>query len=125
MDKNNLILECKKLIKENPKLKLKKLNKIKDPDKQLYYIKVWIVTENQPLHLLKNSEKRGWRGYHLDHICSISVGYKEKISPEVIGNIRNLRFIPAKENLKKGYKVTQKVLTETKSRNNKIKLRRY
>jgi hypothetical protein len=34
------------------------------------------------------------------------MGFKEKIPPEKVGNIKNLRFIPYTENLDKGFKVT-------------------
>jgi hypothetical protein len=67
---------------------------------------VWENTEKQPLHTLKNHKKRGWKKYHLDHIYPISKGYKEKISPKKIGDIRNLRFIYYKQNIKKGCKIT-------------------
>ena len=52
-----------------------------------------------------NYDKRGVSGvegnYHLDHKYSILEGYKNNISPEVIGNIKNLKFIPWEENIKK------------------------
>jgi len=105
-----LIQECRVLIRKNPHLKKRKLNNIKDLDKRLYYIKVWAITESQPIFKLKNFENRCWRcsgGYHLDHIYPISMGFYNKISPEIIGNIKNLRFIPIKDNLSKGYKITE------------------
>jgi 5-methylcytosine-specific restriction endonuclease McrA len=117
----NVIKECKRIISKHPKLKRKKLNKMKDIDKRLYYIKVWAITESQPLHKLKFSKKRGWRKYHLDHICSISVGYSENIPPEVIGHIDNLRFIHWKRNIEKGSKVTTYRLQETKKKARKHK----
>jgi 5-methylcytosine-specific restriction endonuclease McrA len=55
---------------------------------------------------LENSDKRGWKDHHLDHIYPISLAFKEKIPPEKVGNIKNLRFIPYQENLSKGSKVT-------------------
>jgi hypothetical protein len=105
-----LIQECRVLVRKNPKLKKRKLNRIKDLDKRLYYIKVWVITESQPLKKLKNSDKRCFRGkncYHLDHIVSISHGYHNKISPEKIGSLSNLRFIPATDNMKKSHKLTE------------------
>jgi len=39
--------------------------------------------------------------WHIDHKFSILEGYKQKISPLVIGNINNLEMLPWKENLKK------------------------
>jgi len=71
-----------------------------------YKKKVYLITYQQPIHILKNSDKiRGRSGnygvYQLDHIVSIKEGYDKKISPEIIGNINNLQFIPWEENLKK------------------------
>lgn len=111
-----IIKECKLFLSKNPKLKKRKLNKIKNLEKRLYYIKVWFITESMPIHNLKNFDKRCYYGascYHLDHICSIHEGFKNKIPPEIIGNIKNLRFIPAKENMDKGYKTVERVLKET------------
>lgn len=109
-----LIQECRVLVRKNPHLKKRKLNAIKDLEKRLYYIKVWVITESEPLFKLINYDKRCFRcfgGHHLDHIYPISMGFYNKISPEIIGNIKNLRFIPIKDNLNKGYKIT----TESKN----------
>ena len=97
--------EIRKICKKHPKIK-QKIKNIKDLEKKLYYAMVWGVTESQPLHILENFDKRGWRNHHLDHIYPISMGFKEKIPPEKVGNIKNLRFIPYTENLDKGFKVT-------------------
>ena len=97
--------EIRKICKNHPKIK-QKIKNIKDLDKKLYYAMVWEVTESQPLHILENFDKRGWRDHHLDHIYPISMGFKEKIPPVKVGNIKNLRFIPYTENLDKGFKVT-------------------
>jgi hypothetical protein len=105
-----LIQECRVLVRKNPHLKKRKLNTIKDLEKRLYYIKVWVITESQPIFKLKDFEKRCYYGkscYHLDHIVPISHGYHNKIPPEKIGSITNLRFIPSEENMKKGYKITE------------------
>jgi predicted transcriptional regulator len=95
----------RKITKKYPKIK-QKIKNIKDLDKKLYYAMVWEVTEQQPLYILENSDKRGWKNHHLDHIYPISMGYKEKIPPEKVGNIKNLRFIHYTENLDKGSKIT-------------------
>ncbi len=95
----------RKITKKYPKIK-QKIKNIKDLDKKLYYAMVWEVTEQQPLYILENSDKRGWKNHHLDHIYPISMGYKEKIPPENVGNIKNLRFIHYTENLDKGSKIT-------------------
>ena len=103
--KDKIRYQIRKIIKKYPKIK-QKIKNIKDLDKKLYYAMVWEVTEQQPLHILENSDKRGWKNHHLDHIYPISMGYKDKIPPEKIGNIKNLRFIHYTENLDKGSKVT-------------------
>ncbi len=97
--------EILKITKKNPKIK-KKIKNIKDLEKKLYYAIVWEVSESQPLHILENFDKRGWKNYHLDHIYPISAGFRDKIPPEKIGNIKNLRFIHYTENLDKGFKIT-------------------
>ena len=115
-----LINECKSLLKDFPNIKKRRLTVIKDLEKRLYYIQVWILTESQPLHVLKNHDKRCFRGascYHLDHIVPIIHGYISKIPPEKIGSISNLRFIKARVNMRKGSKLTSeshKVLRKIK-----------
>lgn len=70
-----------------------------------YRKKVINITNKQPIKNLPNYDKRGdyknMNAYHLDHKYSISEGFKNDISPEIIGNIKNLEFIPWRENLKK------------------------
>ena len=109
INKDNISEKIKKEIrvicKKYPKIK-QKIKNLKDLDKKLYYAMVWEVTESQPLYILENSDKRGWKSYHLDHIYPISMGFKENISPEKIGNIKNLRFIHFEENIKKGSTIT-------------------
>jgi len=103
--------QIRKICKKYPKIR-QKIKNIKDLDKRLYYAMVWEVTEQQPLHILENSDKRGWKNHHLDHICSISVGYYNNIPPELIGDIKNLQFIYYKENIDKGCKVEPHILKE-------------
>lgn len=93
--------EFQKLTKNKPFLKTR-LKYIKNIEKKVYYAKVWVITEDNDLTVLKNHEKRGFRTYHLDHIFPISFGFKNNIPPEVIGNIDNLRFIHHKKNIDKG-----------------------
>ena len=68
---------------------------------KVYKRKVLNITNRQPIQLLENHTRRGLHDYHLDHIVSIKVGYLNKIDPAIIGDIKNLRFIPSNQNLKK------------------------
>lgn len=72
-----------------------------------YYKKVVRITEKQDLSSLPNIEKRGVLGkdddaHHVDHIVSIYDGFMNDVPCEIIGNIVNLRCIPALENINKG-----------------------
>ena len=104
-NKSKIYYKIRKITKKYPKIK-QKIKSIKNLEKKLYYAKVWEVTEEQPLSILENSDKRGWKDHHLDHIYPIAMGFHNNISPKKIGNIKNLRFIPYKENLRKGSTLT-------------------
>jgi DNA-binding Lrp family transcriptional regulator len=54
---------------------------------------------------IKNLNKvgRGEFDYHIDHIASIKECYLANIEPEIVADIINLRAIPSKENLSKGF----------------------
>lgn len=72
----------------------------------LYKSKVGSITRLRDISILENFDKpRGIMGmpgaYQLDHITSIKRGFLEDISPDIIGNISNLQFIPWEENSKK------------------------
>ena len=83
---------------------------MKDLDnRKKYYRKVRLITKKQDISLLENYDKlRGLCGvtnaYQLDHIISVSKGYTDKIAPEIIGDIKNLRIIPWRDNLLKSNK---------------------
>lgn len=117
-----IIKECKSILKKNPNLKKRRLNNIKDLEKRLYYYICWFVTESQPLHVLRNHNRRCFKGincYHLDHIVPIVHGFYNNIPPEKIGSISNLRFIRSTVNMRKGHKLTtesHKVLKKLKRR---------
>jgi len=70
-----------------------------------YKINVNRITKQQSIENLLNYNKRGKSGvcgaYQLDHKFSIMEGFKNKISPSIIGNINNLEFIPWIDNIKK------------------------
>jgi len=68
-------------------------------DWQKYKKEVKLITNQQPLNLLENYNKRGNKNYHVDHIIPIAVGFKNGISAKIIGNIKNLRMLPYRENL--------------------------
>ena len=114
--RSKILYEIRKITKKHPKIK-QKIKKIKDLDKKLYYARVWEVTESQPLYILENSNKRGWKNHHLDHVFPIALAYHKKISPKMVGNIKNLQFIPYQDNLIKGSKLT----TESKNALRRIK----
>lgn len=76
------------------------------PEYKKYTKLVWKITNQNDLTTLENHEKRGShrkdkKAYHLDHIFPISQGYFYKIDPTLIGDIKNLRFIPWRENISK------------------------
>jgi hypothetical protein len=85
----------------------------------LYRDEVRRITQEQDLQSLEHYEKRitqallkehGYKIYRsesyyaLDHITSIWYGWKNNISPEIIGHISNLRYIPSLDNCNKGIK---------------------
>jgi hypothetical protein len=78
------------------------------PAWRAYKIDVWRITNQQPLHLLENFNKRGVNGqtgaYTLDHIISIKKGFIENIPPQQIGHIDNLQMLPWEENITKSWK---------------------
>ena len=71
----------------------------KHPGKFLYYYQVWKYT-NMNMEKVNNVHLRS-QEYHLDHIIPICIGYKYNLCPYVIGDHRNLRIIPSKENINK------------------------
>lgn len=73
------------------------------PEYTAYKNRVWNVTNSQDLRIF-GDKKRTINGYHLDHIYSISQGFKDDILPEIIGDVCNLRIILASENRKKSNK---------------------
>jgi len=67
-----------------------------------YTREVRVMTErNLKSWSVDRLEQRGRHTYHADHIYSIFDGYHNNVPPEVIANIKNIRLIPAKENLQK------------------------
>jgi hypothetical protein len=88
-----------------------KTGQIVDPSNLPEFVRykrlVWKLTNRQPLHLLENIEKRGHiskNGWQLDHIVSISFGFRYCIPAETIADFKNLRMLPGKCNIRKGTK---------------------
>ena len=77
-------------------------------DWEKYKNEVWRITNQQPLQLLENYDKRGTSGlegaYQIDHVYSVLKGFKNQIPPFLIGNINNLQMLPWLDNVKKGWK---------------------
>lgn len=68
-------------------------------DKSKYYKAIDFFTElNKPLVEFYGSADEI---YDLDHIYSKKEGFRNKIAPEIIGSVVNLRYIPASENISK------------------------
>jgi hypothetical protein len=78
------------------------------PEWKRYRNEVDRLTKQQPLHELQNYNKRGPNGkegaYTLDHIMSVAKGFKTGIEPSIIAHINNLRMIPWKDNILKGWR---------------------
>ena len=74
-----------------------------------YKAMVQKLTNQQPLHLMENNDKRGLCGvkgaYQLDHIIPINYGFKNNIPPKEIASMNNLQIIPWKENRTKSNKM--------------------
>lgn len=67
---------------------------------EIYRRKVWTITNTQDLKGIKDIDKRGME-FHLDHKFSIVEGFRSNIPTYIIGNINNLKILPAKENRQK------------------------
>lgn len=102
--RNKLIsmgVRCPECSKENALKKRIESGRAKDPSTLTEYEKyrkeVWKETNRT---YKKHKEVLGERSRtrHLDHIYSIVHGFRDNISPKVLGNIVNLRIIDAKDN---------------------------
>ena len=73
----------------------------------IYTNNVWKITNTQRINTLINYDKRGKcvipGAYQLDHKYSIYAGFVNNIDPNIIGNIKNLQFIPWLDNTRKGH----------------------
>jgi hypothetical protein len=68
-----------------------------------YRQQVLVITRRQNKTNIKNFNIKQ-KGWHLDHIYSISEGWKNNVDPNIIGHFVNLRYITAKENCTKNKK---------------------
>lgn len=89
------------------------------PEFRIYRYHVDRITNQQPLHLLDNYEKRAGYGksadpYQVDHCFSAARGFLQGIPPYIIGHISNLEMLPAKYNNSKGSScsITEEALFE-------------
>jgi hypothetical protein len=67
---------------------------------KVYQKRVHKLTEKN-IHLIEGISKRGFKSYHVDHKISIYYGFKNKIHPEHIADITNLRMLYYKDNILK------------------------
>lgn len=88
----------------------KKLIKKKKSSFEIYKDLCKKETEKNTFYL-ENIELRGWDTYHVDHIVPIHYGYKNKISPKLIGSFENLQILPAVVNRLKSDILTEKSLS--------------
>jgi hypothetical protein len=77
-------------------------------NKEDYFIFVRALTERN-YDLFKNiinpkNLKRSWKANHLDHIYSISRGFKDRMDPFLLAHPCNLQMLKARENKKKNAK---------------------
>jgi len=47
-------------------------------------------------------------GHTLDHMIPIRYGFKKGVPPELIGDIRNLEYVPFQDNLSDGARITDR-----------------
>lgn len=96
-------------IKVHPNGARGKIGKIRNYWKRQYYIRVWEATAINEV-LLPNYDRKYIDRLDTDHIVPISYGFKNNISPELIGSIDNLQLIPTQTNRDKGTKITPRAL---------------
>jgi hypothetical protein len=112
---NALSKEAKQILIDNG-FDIRSISVVSRPlNKTQYFKEVMRLTE-RVAHLIPGIEKRGFFDHHIDHIVSIKYGYVNDIAPETIADIKNLRMLPHKENMKKGAKVDDryKLIINTK-----------
>lgn len=85
--------------------KVTNLKYIKTKDKPIkfkdYEKEARRLTELQPIHIMKDFDKRGFLNYHIDHVISIRTGFKNNFPLSLIANIMNLQMLSKEENQNK------------------------
>ena len=68
------------------------------------------------------SEQKRDRHNHLDHVLSIVDGFNNKVPPEIMGSVHNLRIIDGQANRHKSYRseITVAELLEKHKRNENL-----
>ena len=72
-----------------------------------YYNTVWNLT-NEVINQIKNIERRSINDLTVDHIISLSYGFKNNIQPSLIASLQNLQMISMRDNAIKGEHITAK-----------------
>lgn len=86
-------------------------------DKDLYYKKVWKITEasfRKDYSLINPARRTRGAEWHLDHKFSIAEGFRLDVDPSLIGASSNLTMLRASDNLQKkdSCSITLEELTE-------------
>lgn len=82
------------------------INRFRSFDKFLYNLQVAIHSNINSIEV-DNIDKRGSQ-FHLDHIIPISYGFNNGIDYKLISHKDNLQILTAKDNMSKGFKMTDK-----------------
>lgn len=99
--------KCPAIQQKLSKSALNRYSGIDRPALEKYYLEVIAITKKSWTNNFKEINPKGLQRsneLHLDHIYSISEGFKNNIPPEIIGHWSNLRLIPKIENSSKGAK---------------------
>lgn len=70
------------------------------------------LTNNQPLHQMKDFDKRSFDDYHVDHIIPIKMCWKNGLSVTECASIMNLQMLSASENKEKNSNKAYSVISQ-------------
>lgn len=99
--------KCPAIQQKLSKSALDRYSGIDRPALEKYYLEVIVITKKSWKNNFNEINPKGLQRsnkLHLDHIYSISEGFKNNIPAEVIGHWTNLRLLPKIENSTKGAK---------------------